>query len=420
MRWIVNTKSDLESLKENILKQLIDKYDEFGLEFATLDETNTQKRLEVAVKSILKKIRGVNLTHEEQEELLSEIISYFLGLGPIEGLLKDQDVSEVMVNGPKQIYVERKGNLELSDVSFRDEEHLMYFVEKILSPLGRRATEFEPYVDARLKDGSRVNIVRSPVSSIGTILTIRKFSRHILNIDDLINLGALDVTTAQFLKACVVSKLNILVSGGASTGKTTLLNVLASFIPEGERVITIEDTLELSISRRHVLPLETRQPNIEGKGEITIKDLIKNSLHMRPDRIIVGEIRSDEVLGMIQAMNTGHKGSMGTLHANSPLEAMHRLEVLALMGNPNISSEVARRQVISAIDLLVHTVRFPEGARKITKISQVVKADEYLLEDIIVAEDRSTGGLKFTGKIPTFYPELNKKANYFCKEFEGK
>lgn len=411
---------DLSQLKEDILRQLKEREREFRIDFLKLDESGFRRRLEAAFKSILK-TNKISLNHHEEEEVLSELIAYFLGLGPINNLLEDPDISEIMVNGPKQIYVERKGNLQLTDITFRDEHNLEYFIERILSPLGRRVTELEPYVDARLKDGSRANIVRSPVSSVGAILTIRKFSHHILNIDDLIKLGTLDNLTAEFLKACVVARLNILISGGANSGKTTLLNVLGSFIPDTERVITIEDTRELHFPQAHVVRLETRPANIEGKGEITIRDLVKNSLHMRPDRIIVGEVRSGEVLDMIQAMNTGHEGSMTTLHANSPSEALDRLEVLVLMGSVNISSEVAKRQIISALDLIIYMSRFPDGQRKIVQISEVVKSKEYTLKDIFIFEagTQRNGNLKFSGNTPTFYPKLKQRADYFCKEFES-
>ena len=403
--------NDLGSVRENILKQVSEKAKEFPVDFSKHDDLNFRRRVEAMFKTVLRENRGIMLSHGQQEELLSDVISYLLGLGPIDKLLKDPDVTEIMVNGPKQVYIEKEGQLHLTEVTFRDDEHLSYFIEKIISPLGRRITEFEPYVDARLPDGSRVNIVRSPVSSAGQILTIRKFSHRVLTIEDLIRSGTLDEITAEFLKACIVARLNILISGGASSGKTTLLNALGAFIPDGERVIVIEDTKELRFPKTHTIYMETRASNIEGKGEITIRHLLRNSLHMRPDRIIVGEVRSDEVLDMIQAMNTGHDGSMTTLHANSPLEAMDRLEVLALMGSVNISSEVAKRQIISAVDLVIHMARLPGGSRKITQIDQVLKEEEYNLQDIFVFEGEE-GKLKPTGKLPIFYIKLKNKANY--------
>lgn len=403
------------AVKERVIAQLIERGKNLHIDFSRLDEYNVRKKIEALFKSIVKEDKEISLSRHEQEEVLSEIIAYLLGLGPIEKLLNDPDVSEIMVNGPKHIYIEKEGNLQLTDLSFKDNQQLSYFIDKIVSAAGRRVSELEPYVDARLKDGSRVNIVKSPISSVGTIVTIRKFSHRILGVDDLIRLGAFDDLVAQFLKACVVSKLNILLCGGAGSGKTTLLNILGSFIPPEERVITIEDTRELQFFREHNLYLETRPPNIEGKAEVTIRHLIKNSLHMRPDRIIVGEVRYDEVLDMIQAMNTGHEGSMTTLHANSPLEAMDRLEVLALMGNSNLSDEVVKRQIINALDLVIYVSRRPGGSRGIVQVSQVLKAGEYQLGDLFVF-DESAGRIVPTGKMPIFSSKLQKAANYICRD----
>lgn len=405
-----------EHLKEEILDKMKEKDIDFKIDFLRLDESDFRRRIVEIFKSVLRE-KKISLKRHEQEEILSDIISFFLGLGPIDKLLRDPEVNEIMVNGPKQIYVERRGNLELTDVVFRDEGQLLYFIEKIISPLGRRLTEYEPFVDARLKDGSRVNVVRSPASGIGPILTIRKFSYRILTLDKLVSFGTLNHQAAEFLKACVISRLNILISGGAGSGKTTLLNVLGSFIPERERVITIEDTRELHLDRKHTVPLETRSFNIEGKGEITMRHLVKNALHMRPDRIIIGEVRSAEVLDMIQAMNTGQEGSMTTLHANSPFEALERLEILSLMGSTNMSSEICARQIVSSVDLIIQTARFPDGSRKIINIGEVLKTKEYALQDIFVYEEK-IGTLKFTGRPPTFYQKLKRMANYVCSEFE--
>jgi len=410
---------DFQRLKEDILRQLHSRLRKIEVDFSRVDRTSFRKKIEPIFNSVLKENREFLLSPQEQEEILEETISEILGLGPIEKLLKDPEVLEIMVNGPNQVYVERGGRLELTGITFKSSEHLLHFIERILSPLGRRVTEFEPYIDARLKDGSRVNVVRSPVSSVGPILTIRKFSYKRLGVGDLLLLGVLNESVVEFLRACVISRLNILISGGTSSGKTTILSTLASFIPQDERVITIEDTLELCLPNRHTIPLETRPPSIEGKGEITIRDLLKNVLHMRPDRIIIGEVRSDEVLDMLQAMNVGHQGSMTTLHANSPLEALDRLELLALMGSLNISSEVAKRQVISAIDLIIHTVRYPDGSRRISQISEVLKTKGLLLQDIFVLKAESGKlVLEFTGKIPLFYPKLKEGANFSCEEFE--
>jgi pilus assembly protein CpaF len=409
---------ELSKITVKILEQLAKKAAEHHLNFSELQDSNFHRTVEALFKSVLKENKDIVLNRQEQEKIFGEISSELMGMGPIDKFLKDPSITEIMVNGPRQIYIERDGRLELTNANFRDEDQLQYFIEKIISPLGRRINELEPYIDARLKDGWRVNVVRSPIASTGPIVTIRKFSRRILNMNDLINFKTLDNTAADFLKACVISRVNIFISGGAGSGKTTLLNVLAAFVPEGERIITIEDTREIHLPEKHVVFLEARPPTIEGKGEITIRDLLRNALHMRPDRIIIGEVRSAEVLDMIQAMNIGHEGSMSTFHANSPVEALDRLEVLVLMGSANISNEVAKRQIINALDLIIQTERFPDGCRKITRISEIIKTKEYLLQDIFILEEE-TGQLKLTGKTPTFYQKLKKKANYFLKEFAG-
>jgi len=400
----------LQAIREDIINKLTLREKEFKFDFGKGNRSEFKRAVESAFKTVVKENKII-LNRQDQDELLSEVIAYFIGFGPIENLLKDPEVTEIMVNGPKQIYIERNGNLELTDIVFENQEQILYLIENIISPLGRRVSEFEPFVDARLRDGSRVNIVRSPVSRIGPILTIRKFSYRVLRMEDLINLGSIDRAAAEFLKACVIARINILISGGAGTGKTTFLNALIDFIPETERVITIEDTRELIISRKHTVPMETRPFNIEGKGEISMRDLFKNALHMRPDRIIAGEVRGDEVLEMVQAMNTGHEGSMTTLHASSPLEALDRLEILALMGNSNMSSEVARRQITGAVDLVVYLSRFPDGSRKVVQISEVAKSKDYSMQDIFVYDD-SYKILKPTNIKPHFADKLKKLANY--------
>jgi pilus assembly protein CpaF len=404
----------LQAIKDDILNKLTVREEEFRVNFAQDNRAQFQRSMEAAFKAVLRENR-ISLNRAEQDEILSEIVAYFIGFGPIESLLKDEEVTEIMVNGPFQIYAERKGRLELTGLTFKNEEQVLYFIDMILYPLGRRISEYEPFVDARLKDGSRVNIVRSPISRIGPLLTIRKFSKSFLSIEDLIKLGSLNAHAADFLRACIISKINILVSGGSGTGKTTLLNALINFIPEEERLITIEDTRELLISRKHTVPMEARSINIEGKGEVTIRDLFKNALHMRPDRVIVGEVRGEEVLDMIQSMNTGQEGSLTTLHASSPLEALDRLEILALMGSSNLSSDVLKRQIISAVDMIVHLSRFPDGSRKITQISEVMESKDYSTQDIYILNENSRV-LEPLNMQPHFYNKLNRLANYTRKD----
>ena len=307
----------------------------------------------------------------ERAQVVADIRDEMLGLGPIESLRKDSSVTEIMVNGPKQIFVERMGKLELTDVKFHDTAHLMNIIERILSPLGRRIDESSPLVDARLQDGSRVNIIIPPLSLVGPCVTIRKFSATPLTVENLISFGTMDEKMATFLRACVKARINILVSGGTGSGKTTTLNVISSFIPEGERIVTIEDAAELRLQQTHVVTLEARPANIEGKGQITIRDLVRNALRMRPDRIIVGEVRSGEALDMLQAMNTGHDGSLTTAHANSPRDALSRLETMVLMSGLELPVRAIREQISSAIDLILHQSRIRDGSRKITYITEV-------------------------------------------------
>lgn len=311
----------------------------------------------------------------ERPQVVADIRDEMLGLGPIESLRKDASITEIMVNGPKQIFVERMGKLELTDVKFHDTAHLMNIIERILSPLGRRIDESSPLVDARLQDGSRVNIIIPPLSLVGPCVTIRKFSATPLTVENLISFGTMDEKMATFLRACVKARINILVSGGTGSGKTTTLNVISSFIPEGERIVTIEDAAELRLQQTHVVTLEARPANIEGKGQITIRDLVRNALRMRPDRIIVGEVRSGEALDMLQAMNTGHDGSLTTAHANSPRDALSRLETMVLMSGLELPVRAIREQISSAIDLILHQSRIRDGSRKITYITEVQRME---------------------------------------------
>lgn len=319
----------------------------------------------------------------ERSKIVSDLKDEMLGLGPIEVLLKDPTVTEVMVNGPKKIFVERMGRLQLTDIQFHDDSHVMNIIERILSPIGRHIDESVPLVDARLEDGSRVNIIIPPLSLMGPCITIRKFATKALSVDNLITFGTLDRKMADFIKACIQARINILVSGGTGSGKTTTLNVLSSFIPENERIVTIEDAAELKLQQEHVVTLESRPANIEGNGEITIRDLVKNALRMRPDRIIVGEVRGGEALDMLQAMNTGHDGSLTTAHANNPRDALSRLETMVLMAGFEMPIRAIREQVSSAIELILQQSRLKDGSRKITYITEV----QHMEGDVITTQD---------------------------------
>jgi pilus assembly protein CpaF len=333
------------------------------------------------------------LGRDERKQLIREISDDILGYGPIEPLLRDESVSEVMVNGPDQIYVERAGRLELTKSAFVDDAHLLRIVDKIVSSVGRRIDEASPMVDARLPDGSRVNAVIPPLSLRGPAVTIRKFSRDPYTMDDLIGFGTLTPRAAHFLASCVKGKLNILISGGTGTGKTTTLNALSAFVPNDERIVTIEDAAELQLQQDHVLPLESRPANIEGQGEIRIRELVRNSLRMRPDRIIVGEVRGAETLDMLQAMNTGHEGSLTTIHANSPRDALARLETLVLTAGVDLPLRAIREQVASAFDLLVQITRLVDGSRRISHITEVLRmeSDVITLQDVFVARPPEEG-----------------------------
>ena len=359
------------------------------------------------------------LTRDERRQLVREITDDILGYGPLEPFLRDDSVTEVMVNGAERIYIERSGKIELSDSTFVDDAHLLRIIDKIVSQVGRRVDEASPMVDARLPDGSRVNAIIPPLALRGPTLTIRKFSRDPYTMDDLINFGTLTAKSAHFLAACVQGKLNVLVSGGTGTGKTTTLNALSAYIPGDERIITIEDAAELQLQQDHVITLEARPPNIEGQGEVKIRELVRNALRMRPDRIIVGEVRGPETLDMLQAMNTGHEGSLTTIHANSPRDALARLETLVLTAGVELPLRAIREQVASAFDLLVQITRLVDGSRRISHVTEVLRmeSDVITLQDIFLAKppdeesaaaqiSRLLSPLSCTGLKPHFLEKL--------------
>ncbi|MGH3045441.1 MAG: CpaF family protein [Gaiellaceae bacterium] len=328
------------------------------------------------------------LTRDERRQIVREISDDVLGYGPLEPYLRDDSVTEVMVNGPDRIYVERSGKLEETKSTFVDDAHLLRIIDKIVSQVGRRVDESSPMVDARLPDGSRVNAIIPPLSLRGPVLTIRKFARDPYTMDDLINFGSVTAKAAHFLAACVQGKLNVLISGGTGTGKTTTLNALSAFVPNDERIVTIEDAAELQLQQEHVLPLESRPANIEGQGEVRIRELVRNALRMRPDRIIVGEVRGAETLDMLQAMNTGHEGSLTTIHANSPRDALARMETLVLTAGVELPLRAIREQVASAFDLLVQITRLVDGSRRISHVTEVLRmeSDVITLQDIFIAK----------------------------------
>jgi pilus assembly protein CpaF len=354
------------------------------------------------------------LSRPERRRLFEQIVAEILGLGPIEPLLADETITEVMVNGAKNIYIERGGRLYREPAAFETDDHLMRIIDRIVAPLGRRIDESSPYVDARLPDGSRVNAVIPPISLVGPALTIRKFARNPITVEQLIEYGTITAESVEFLKACVISRINTVISGGTGSGKTTLLNVLSQYIPSDERIITIENAAELQLRQEHVVTLESRPPNIEGRGEVTIQNLVVNSLRMRPDRIIVGEIRDEAALDMLQAMNTGHDGSMTTAHSNSPRDTLARIETMTLMAGMELPIRAIREQIASAIELVVHLARMRDGTRKVTHVSEIqgMEGDVITMTDIFVFEQtgleegKVIGRLRPTGLRPKFMDKL--------------
>ena len=357
---------------------------------------------------------NIVLSRPERARLFEQIAAEILGLGPLQPLLEDDTITEIMVNGAKNIYIERKGKIHRVPVTFENNDHVMRIIDRIVAPLGRRIDESSPYVDARLQDGSRVNAVIPPISLVGPVLTIRKFSRNPITVEQLIQFGSITQEAVQFLKACVEARLNIVISGGTGSGKTTFLNVLSGFIPSDERILTIENAAELQLRQEHVVTLESRPPNIEGRGEITIRNLVVNALRMRPERIIVGEIRDEAALDMLQAMNTGHDGSMTTLHSNGPRDTLSRLETMTLMAGMDLPSRAIREQVSSAIDLICHQERMRDGTRKITNLTEVsgMEGEVITMTDIFVFEQTGfengqlMGRLRPTGLRPKFMDKI--------------
>lgn len=395
-----------------------------------IDNTNLKIReLEDGQKSgfleeVMQTVNGIlddgdkHLSLSEKQNVASYIMDEIFGYGPITPLLEDPTITEVMVNGWDKVFIERAGKIEKTENTFRDNMHVMHIIEKIIAPLGRRIDESSPMVDARLPDGSRVNVIIPPLSLKGPIITIRKFSIDPYTLENLISFGTLNIDMAKLLSACVKGKLNILVSGGTGSGKTTLLNVLSSFIPHNERIITIEDAAELQLQQQHVVTLESRPPNIEGKGRITIRDLVVNSLRMRPDRIIVGEVRNAEALDMLQAMNTGHDGSITTVHANNPRDSTARLETMVMMAGLDLPSKAIREQISSAISLIIQISRYPDGTRKISNISEItgMEGEMITIQDLYIFKQdgynefgKVLGKHVPTGIVPVFIDKLKLK-----------
>ncbi|TAK20202.1 MAG: CpaF family protein [Chloroflexota bacterium] len=381
-----------------------------------LSETAQVRRVIEDLFNTVLESEAIVLTRAERQRLFEQVAAEILGYGPLEPLLNDATISEIMVNGPNSVYIERSGKLERTDIVFQDDEHVMRIIDRIIAPLGRRCDESQPMADARLPDGSRVNAVIPPIALSGPILTIRKFSKKPLTVEDLVRFESITPEAVEFLSACVHARVNCVVSGGTGSGKTTLLNVLSSFIPATERIVTIEDAAELQLRQHHVVTLEARPANIEGRGQIAIRDLVRNALRMRPDRIVVGEVRGGEALDMLQAMNTGHDGSLTTAHSNGPRDTLSRLETMVMMAGMDLPLRAIREQVASAVDLIVHQDRMRDGTRRITAITEVqgMEGDVIVMQDIFTfeqtgyEENRVLGRLRPTGIRPKFMARLEQ------------
>jgi len=402
-----------QELKGHLHYKVIDKVD-----LAVLSQTSSEmveKNLESAILKVLSEEPELSINKTERAQLVSELKNELLGLGPLEPLLSDNTITEIMCNDYKKIFIERNGKIVSAPIRFRNNRHLLKIIDKIAAAVGRRIDESSPMVDARLKDGSRVNAIIPPLALDGPALTIRKFSEDPLQVNDLIRFGSISPEAAKVMKAVVKMRLNVIVSGGTGSGKTTLLNVFSSFIPSHDRIVTVEDSAELQLQQKHVIRLETRPPNIEGHGEVTIRDLVRNCLRMRPDRIVVGEVRGGEALDMIQAMNTGHDGSLTTIHANTPRDCLYRLETLVSMGGLEITEMAIRRQIASAIEVIVQVARLSDGSRKVVSITEVsgMEGDIITLQEIFKFEQtgvnengKVSGQFKSTGIRPRFSTRL--------------
>lgn len=408
------------NVQEQIQRELLKRMDMKRLTLQGVDhdglEDVAREKISAIIEEVLRKGRmpeGIDPARLEED-----VFNEALRLGPLEELLADDTVSEIMVNGPTKVYVERRGKLELSDCQFTDEASVLSIIERIISPLGRRCDESQPYVDARLKDGSRVNAIIPPLAISGPTITIRKFSKNAMTPEDFIRYGTWTKEAAEFMRLCVLLRKNIIVAGGTGSGKTTLLNLLSGYIPASERIVTVEDAAELRLQQPHVVRLEARPANIEGKGAVTIRDLVKNCLRMRPDRIIVGECRGGESLDMLQAMNTGHDGSLTTVHANSPRDVISRLETMVLMSGMELPSRAIREQIASAVDIVIHESRLSDGSRKVVAISEVtgLEGNQIVMQDIfsfhqtgVDSNGKILGAMKPSGAIPTWFDEVKRR-----------
>lgn len=385
-------------LKTRVQNKLLSELDHQSMDITRKNEVRSH--IEELFNAILAD-ESMVLSRGERHSLFESIVAEILGFGPLEILLADETITEIMVNGPKNVFIEQKGMITRANVTFENDEHVLRILDRIVAPLGRRIDESSPLVDARLPDGSRVNAVIRPIALVGPTITIRKFSKKPLTVDDLIRYGSMTKEIAEFLRACIIARLNIVVAGGTGSGKTTLLNVLSGFIPNNERIVTVENAAELQLRQEHVITLESRPPNIEGKGQITIQDLVVNCLRMRPDRIVVGECRSGEALDMLQAMNTGHDGSLTTCHANTPRDTLSRLEVMCLMSGMDLPVRAIREQIASAVDMICQQNRLRDGSRKIEKITEVqgMEGEIITMSDIFEFEQTGIEGGKIIGRI---------------------